>query len=124
MNTSLIGFGDMYMQGFEYFVIDGVVGGYTKATLARQLFSTNIGIPSERFRRLNHVPFKAYAKIFGNTGYVYNPGPGNNPLTNKMMFSGGVGLDIITFYDFIIKLEWSFNHIGQNGLNLHRKDYF
>lgn len=124
LNKSLIGFNDMYLQGYEYFVIDGVAGGYSKATLARQLFSTNIGIPSERFRRLNHIPLKAFAKIYGNTGYVYNPHPGNNTLANKMLFSGGVGLDIITFYDFIIKLEWSFNQIGQNGLNLHRRDYF
>lgn len=124
LNKAMIGFNDMYLQGYEYFVIDGVAGAYTKATFARQLFSTDIGIPSERFRRLNHIPLKVYAKIYGNTGYVYNPRPGNNPLANKALFSGGVGLDIITFYDFIIKLEWSFNQIGQNGLNLHRRDYF
>lgn len=124
VNKSLIGNSDMFMQGYEYFVVDGVAGGYTKATLAHRLFSTNIGIPSERFRRLNHIPFKAYAKIFGNAGYVYNPQPGDNMLANRMLYSGGVGVDIITFYDFIIKLEWSFNQIGQNGLNLHRKDYF
>ncbi|SHF62939.1 Surface antigen variable number repeat-containing protein [Cnuella takakiae] len=124
LNKSLIGFNDMYMQGYEYFVIDGVMGGYSKATMARQLFSTNIGIPSERFRRLNHIPLKVYAKVYGNMGYVYNPRPGDNPLANRVLVSGGVGLDIITFYDFIIKLEWSFNQIGQNGLNLHRKDYF
>lgn len=124
LNKSMIGFNDMYMQGYEYFVIDGVAGAYTKATMARRLFSTDIGIPSERFRRLNHIPLKAYAKIYGNVGYVHNPRPGNNPLANRVLFSGGVGLDIITFYDFIIKLEWSFNQIGQNGLNLHRRDYF
>lgn len=124
LNKSLIGFNDMYLQGYEYFVIDGVAGAYSKATLARQLFSTNIGIPSERFRRLNHIPLRAYAKVYGNVGYVYNPRPGDNPLANRTLVSGGVGIDIITFYDFIIKLEWSFNQIGQNGLNLHRRDYF
>ena len=108
----------------EYVSCTFGAGGYTKATLAHRLFSTNIGIPSERFRRLNHIPFKAYAKIFGNAGYVYNPQPGDNMLANRMLYSVGVGVDIITFYDFIIKLEWSFNQIGQNGLNLHRKDYF
>lgn len=124
INKGLIGGSDIYMQGYEYFVLDGVAGGYTKATFAHRLFSTNIGIPSERFRRLNHIPLRAYAKIYGNAGYAYNPSPGTNVLANKALFSGGVGLDIITFYDFIIKLEWSFNQIGQNGLNLHRKDYF
>lgn len=123
-NKTMIGGPELYMQGYEYFVLDGVAGGYTKATIARQLISTNIGIPSERFRRLNHIPLKVYAKVYGNAGYVYNPRPGDNPLNNRMLFSGGVGVDIITFYDFIIKLEWSFNQIGQNGLNLHRKDYY
>jgi hypothetical protein len=41
-----------------------------------------------------------------------------------MLYSGGLGIDIITFYDVVIKLEWSFNQLGQNGLFLHRKTIF
>ena len=55
---------------------------------------------------------------------MYNPTPGLNTLNNKMLFSGGIGIDIVTIYDVSIKLEWSFNQIGQNGLYLHKKNNF
>jgi outer membrane protein assembly factor BamA len=124
INQQFVGYRDMYMQGYEYYVIDGVAGGYSKLSFSRELFNTSINIPSQTIRRLNHIPFRAYAKVYGNAGYIYNPQAGKNPLSNKVIFSGGFGLDIVTFYDFIIKLEWSFNQLGQNGLYLHRRDYF
>lgn len=124
INQQLLGFNGMFMQGYEYYVVDGVAGGYTKASISRELINTVFHIPSKKIERLNHIPFRVYAKVYGNAGYVYNPEPGPNMLCNKMLYSGGVGLDIIAFYDFIIKLEWSFNQLRQNDLYLHRKEYF
>jgi outer membrane protein assembly factor BamA len=124
INQQFVGYRDLYMQGYEYFVIDGVAGGYSKLSFSRELFNTAIRIPSQTIKRLNNIPFRAYAKVYGNAGYIYNPDAGKNPLSNKMIFSGGFGIDIVTFYDFIIKLECSFNQLGQNGLYLHRRDYF
>lgn len=71
-----------------------------------------------------HIPFAVYGKVFGNSGYVYQPDPGENTLSNTMLWSGGIGIDIVTLYDVTIKLEWSFNSLGQNGLFLHRKTIF
>ena len=124
ISQQLIGYNDMFMQGYEYYIIDGVVGGYTKATFSRQILNTAIHIPSERFKVINNIPIRIYAKVYGNTGYVYNKQPGENELCNKMLYSGGFGLDVIAFYDFILKIDWSFNQLGQNGLYLHRKSYF
>ena len=73
---------------------------------------------------MDHVPLKIYAKTFVNTGYVYNPHPGQNDLANKFLYSGGVGFDLVTFTDFVIKIEWSFNRLGENGLYLHQHNNF
>jgi len=70
------------------------------------------------------VPFRIFGRIYSNAGYVYNPNPGLNHLNNRMLFSGGIGLDVVTVYDVSIKLDWSFNQLGQNGLYLHRKNNF
>ncbi len=70
------------------------------------------------------IPITFYGKVFGNTGYVHNPQPGNNFLTNKMLYSGGFGIDIFTLYDVTLKFEWSFNQLGQNGIFLHRNSVF
>jgi outer membrane protein assembly factor BamA len=124
INQQLLGFNDFFMQGYEYYVINGAAGGYGKAIFSREIVDTKFHIASERVKKLNTIPFRLYAKVYGNAGYVFDPQPGNNRLGNQMLYSGGVGLDIVTFYDFIIRLEWSFNQLGQNDLYLHRKEYF
>lgn len=124
VNQRFFGYGDVFMQGYEYFVVDGVAGGYLKATLTREVLNFNIRVPKKKGKAPEHIPVRIFGKIYGNTGYVYNPEPGNNFLSNKMLYSGGFGIDILTFYDVTFKLEYTFNQLGQNGLFLHRKTIF
>jgi outer membrane protein assembly factor BamA len=124
-NQRFLGYGDTYMQGYEYYVIDGVAGGYIKGTLTHELVNFRIRIPPfKKGKEAEHIPIRIFGKIFGNTGYVHNPEPGDNFLSNKMLYSGGFGIDILTFYDITFKLEWSFNQLGQNGIFVHRKSIF
>ena len=123
-NTRLMGYGDMFMQGYEYYVIDGVAGGFLRTTFSRELFNFNIPLPRTKKQNSSHIPFRVFGKIYGNTGYVYNAEPGQNGLANRMLYSGGFGIDILTFYDVNLRLEWSFNQLGQNGIYLHKKTYF
>jgi outer membrane protein assembly factor BamA len=119
-----LGYGDAFMQGYEYYVVDGVAGGFLKATFTRELFNFNIKSPGKKSQLPERIPFRFFPKIFGNAGYVHNPQPGLNFLSNRMLYSAGIGLDILTAYDFTLKLEWTFNQLGQNGLFLHRKSIF
>jgi len=119
-----MGGNDVFMQGYEYYSIDGVAGGYIKGAIHREVLNKHFQIPSKRIKRLNNIPLKVYAKAFANAGYAHNPQAGFNNLTNRMLYSTGLGLDIVTFTDFVIKLEWSFNQLGENGLYLHRRNYF
>jgi outer membrane protein assembly factor BamA len=119
-----LGYGDNFMQGYEYYVVDGVAGGVLKGTFTRELFNFSIRTPGVKKHLPERIPFRFFGKIFGNAGYVHNPLPGDNTLSNRMLFSGGIGLDIFTSYDFTLKLEWTFNQLGQNGLFLHRKSIF
>lgn len=123
-NQKFLGYGETFMQGYEYYVIDGVAGGYLKATVSKRLLNFNLGLPIKLGRPAIKIPFQVIGKIYGNTGYVHNPLPGDNGLSNKMLYSGGIGIDILTFYDITFKLEYTFNQIGQNGLFLHRKTIF
>jgi len=121
---NFVGTGGMYLQGYEEYVIDGVAGGFTKLTLAHEFLNRSYKIPSQKIKRLNNIPLKIYGKVYGNTGYIYDKDDdSSNRLTNRWLFSGGVGVDIILFYDFAIKIEWSLNHLGQNGIYLHDRAY-
>ena len=124
ITKQMLGYNDLYMQGYEYNVIDGVAGGYAKAIMARQLINTAVRIPSKKIDRLNHMPIAVYAKVYGNAGYVYDPSPGYNQLKNRMLYSSGVGLDFVLLTNFVFKLEYSLNQFGQKGLYLHHKDHF
>lgn len=124
ITQGFLGVGNTYMQGYENFFIDGVAGGYTKWSISKNIINTTFHINSNRIKKLSIIPFKVYAKTFANVGYVYNQENFKpNLFNNRPLYSGGVGLDVILFYDMMLKLEWSWNHLGQNGLYLHNKNY-
>jgi outer membrane protein assembly factor BamA len=119
------GYGDTFMQGFEYFVIDGVAGGYVKAGLTRELLDFSVKTPPrKKGKEGERIPVRIFGRVFGNSGYVHNPQPGENSLSNRMLYAGGVGIDVLCFYDVTLRFEWTFNSLGQNGIFLHRKTIF
>ena len=101
-----------------------MAGGYIKTTFTREILNFNIKTPNIKGKRAERIPVRIFAKVYGNTGYVHNPQPGDNLLSNKMLYSGGFGIDILTFYDVTFRFEYSFNQLGQGGLFIHRKTIF
>ncbi len=106
-----------YVRGYEYYVADGSDYGIVRFDLRRQLVNHtfhNIGI-----RYLPNIPVRIYPKIFADAGYGRNPDPGNSFLNNRMLYSAGIGMDIVTAYDFKCRLEYTVNHLGQYALYIH-----
>lgn len=123
-NSKLLGFGDLTMQGLEYYVVDGSMGGMLRGTVRRKIYEYTI---RNLFKAKSHneIPFKFYAKLYGNLGYVYAKDPGTSFMNNKLLKTYGFGLDIVTIYDWIIKLEFSFNQFDSGGkLYLHTQSDF
>lgn len=117
----MLGYGPNTMQGLEYYVIDGVWGGYFKTSLHQRLISFSVPFPMFKTLFPQKIPFTIYAKAYANSGYVHNPNNNANSYSNKMLYTGGLGFDVTSLYDFTLRLEWSFNQFGQNGLYLHNK---
>jgi hypothetical protein len=117
-----LGYGDNYLQGYENYIVDGVAGGFTKAAVAFNVLKKTIPLPEIKwFKSLRSMPLRVYVKSYVNAGYAYNPNPSLfNGLNNRMLYSSGLGLDIVAFTDLVFKFEWSFNQLGQNGLYLHQ----
>ncbi len=105
-----------YVRGYEYYIIDGSNYGLLRLDLKRELFRRSWSFPVRYFTAL---PLRIYPKVFADAGYIDCPVPGNSYLSNKLIYSYGVGLDIVTLYDIKIRLEYSWNHLSQNGLYLH-----
>jgi len=121
-NTPLMGYGDYYMHGFEKYVIDGVVGGLARNSLLRELF--NFKIPFLHGTSHDVIPVRIYAKTYFDVGYVYNKYFRDNSLVNQFLYSGGAGIDIVTFYDFVFRFEYSVNQRGEKGFYFHIRNDF
>jgi outer membrane protein assembly factor BamA len=105
-----------YVRGYEYFIIDGGHYGLVRFDLKRELFNS---IRYFNIRYFSAAPIRIYPKIFADAGYINSPSPGNSFLSNRLLYSVGAGVDIVTIYDIKIRLEYTRNHLNQNGLYLH-----
>jgi outer membrane protein assembly factor BamA len=121
-NQGLIGYGDLYVRGLDRYVVDGTAGSVLRNTLFHELFHFNI--PFTPIASHDHIPFRIYATAFSDFGYAYNRDFLSNSLVNRMLYTAGFGIDIVTFYDLNFRLDYSFNQLGQNGLFLHIRNDF
>lgn len=123
-NKRLLGFGDLYMRGLEYYVADGVAGFVARATVRREILNFNIKPPIV-IQGHDKIPFRILLKTYGDIGYAYDKQPSSySSLTNKWLRTWGIGIDIVSFYDFVIRFEYSFNQLNEQGLFLHSRGDF
>ena len=123
INQRAIGYGNLTLRGLEYYVVDGVAAGVAKYTLSKKLAAFNIPVPF-KIKALPYIPFKIFAKTYADAGYSYIPHQYDTRLNNRFLYTGGIGLDIVTLYDITFKVEYSFNQLGEKGLFLHGKAGF
>jgi len=124
-NTRALGFGRDYVRGYEYYVVDGQHFALFKTNLKFSLLpkkELHAGfIPFEKFAT---IPFSFYLNIYGDAGYVEdtqfsNVNGSSNRLPNSWLTGYGIGIDFVTYYDIVIRLDYSFNKFGESGLFLH-----
>ncbi|MGN6616124.1 MAG: POTRA domain-containing protein [Ilyomonas sp.] len=122
-NQQLLGYGDIFLRGLEYYVIDGVAGIVGRATARQQIFSYTLKNPVKS-RSHNEIPVRFYLKAFSDVGYAYQKTPTNSLLNNRLLGTYGIGLDIVSIYDIVFKIEYSFNQLGNGGLFIHSRSDF
>ena len=123
INQRGLGYGDNYLRGLEYYVIDGVATALVKSTLKKKLIAFDI--PFRLFPKVfTKIPVSVFAKTYADFGYAYTKPKYNTYLNNRLLYSGGFGIDILTLYDINLKFEYSFNQLGKNGLFLHNQSGF
>ncbi|MFP5042231.1 POTRA domain-containing protein [Parasediminibacterium sp. JCM 36343] len=119
-NKRLFGYNDFALRGLEYYVVDGDKGVLARATLLQEVlkYKFNTHLHSKTYDK---IPFRYYLKIYADAGYAHNTFAGNSILANKLMYTYGIGLDVVSIYDFVFRFELSFNQLGTQGLYLHTK---
>ncbi len=123
------------VDGFENYVIDGRAYFITDNEFKFLAFSRLIKLPAIRIFKFDllkengsfdPLPLDIYLKIFTQQGSVFYNGPElyPNSLTNKLLNGFGAGLDLVTYYDAVMRIEYSFNNLGNGGLFFHFTEVF
>ena len=122
INRNGIGFRPNMVRGYELYVITGQNFAFNKTTFKKLLFKGEADIGRVvRLKQFRKVPYAFYLKGYFDSGIVHNDlsDSENERLTNKFIYGTGIGLDIVSFYDVVFKLEYSVNKEGESGFFLN-----
>ncbi len=116
-----IGYGNNSVRGYEYYIIDGQRYIMSKNSLKFRIIKPYVfHLKWLKIQQFNSIPFYSYLNLFFDAAYVedkfyYR----NNPLNNQWIYGYGVGLDLISYYDLVLRIEFAINSLSQTGVYLH-----
>jgi len=123
-NSKLLGYGALILQGLDSYVVDGTFGAMARTTVKYEFRNFKVR-NIIRKKSIEYVPFRFFLKTYGNLGYAHQRNSeASNFMNNRMLRTAGFGIDILTIYDLVIKLEYSFNQFGDHGFFIRSKSDF
>lgn len=122
------GYDETAIRGYEINVIDGQQFLLLKDEYRFRMIDFQIKnmkrLQAKNSAVLNssmaYMPLKLYLTAYFDAGYVWdNYFLSNNQLKNKWQFGFGMGLNLVTSGDKVLRIEYSVNRYLQKGLYLH-----
>ncbi|MDP5172456.1 MAG: hypothetical protein NWR72_19585 [Bacteroidia bacterium] len=110
------------LRGYEPFALATTYMSVVKTEWKYALYPRQIlhfdEIPYPRFQDLQ---FGLYLSAFLDGAYLRDDAfnRADQYLKNQLLYSYGLGLNMIGFYDILLRVEYSRNHLQQAGLYLH-----
>jgi len=105
------------VRGYELYVIDGQRTFIWRNSLRYQLFNVRKQLNWLHVRQFNTVPISAYLTVFGDAGYVSSTYAEQyqSLLANKVLAGTGMSLDVVTFYNLVMRFSGTINAQGKAG---------
>ncbi len=122
-----LGYNRTWLRGYELEAIEGQAYVIQQNTLSKRVFSRKFDlsrvVPIPQFSTL---PLSIYLKGYADQGYLRNtlPYEQSNRLNNRYLMGYGLGVDVVSFYDFVIRLERSWRINGDPGFYFHLNKTF
>ena len=109
-----------YVRGYEPYIIYGKTSGLLKSNFKTQILKTkSFTIPViKKIKKFSIINFALYWNFYFDMGYVYQTNQMNNKLGNEFLIGAGSGIDWVTYYDVVIRTEYSFNKYGKANFNI------
>jgi outer membrane protein assembly factor BamA len=109
-----------HVRGYESFIIPmdhfGIVKSNLKLALLPQR-NIDLRFGPSKFR---YSFLAIYLNAYADLGYTwFKSGSTSSPLSNDWLSGGGIGLDFVTYYDKVLRIEFSINQMRNTGLFIH-----
>jgi outer membrane protein assembly factor BamA len=122
-----IGYSTDFIRGYELNVIEGQQLYVHKNSFRWKFFDREFDV--SRFFKLEQfstIPVRLYWSANFDHGYVTdrNKIPENSRLANTYLFGYGTGIDLVGFYDSVLRFEYSLNNSGEGNFFFNFKAPF
>ncbi|MBL0342404.1 MAG: hypothetical protein IPP71_16755 [Bacteroidetes bacterium] len=120
-NQRGFGYANDLIRSYEFYVVPGQNFVLSRNTFKFALVPTQIiSLPFSILEKFRTIPYAFYLNANFDFGYVRDRQfQKDNPLANEWQYGYGFGLDYVTYYNMVFRLEYSFNKFGENGFFLH-----
>ncbi len=117
-NQRALGYGYDYIRGYDLYVLNGQDFGLIRTNFKYTLIPTRVyQFPFLRTEKFRRFPLSMYLNSFFDAGYVSDKQFGStNKLSNAWQYGYGLSLDVVTYYDVVLRFEYAINRIGDSGL--------
>ncbi len=122
-----IGYDNHMLRGYEHTVADGQSFAVSNNTLKYNLLKKRTFTLNwlSFLPKFNKIHLSIYANAHFDMGYSYNKWDYHqNTLSNQFLYAAGLGLDLVTYYDMVIGIDYSVNKQNQQGLFSWKNFFF
>jgi outer membrane protein assembly factor BamA len=116
-NLRGLGSSNDMVRGYELYVVDGQRTFIWRNSFRYQLFNVRKQLNWLHVRQFNTVPIAAYLTLFGDAGYVRSTFAEQyqSRLANKLLAGTGMSLDVVSFYNLVMRFSGTINAQGNVG---------
>jgi len=108
-----------FLRGFDYYAMRGDEMYYFRSNLKYNVIKPNVMKARKEKHadsKFRNVPYAFYINLIADAGYMKDDFYGEyNPYNNKMLYSWGLGVDLISYYDMVLRFEYVFTNLKSHG---------
>lgn len=119
--STALGYNRMEIRGYDLYVVNGQNIGLLKSNFKYEIMPRkNFVLPWIKSEKFGKIFFAAYINLFFDIAYVNDVqhDAAANPMANQMLWSTGMGIDVITYYDMVFRMEYAYIKQGKSGIFL------
>jgi len=116
-NIRGLGYGNEIVRGYELNVLDGKSYFLNRNTVKFQLLNKVFKLPFLPIKQFNQIPIAIYPTAFYDFAYVSNNfSEKENKLVNQWISGGGLGFDVVTYYNLVCKFGFPVTNGSKIGM--------